>query len=69
VRALWFVLAGWWIGGVWVVVSWGLFLLPYPMLDAVAALIAKLPSVMTLAQPNPVSSSLRSQPEVAASAH
>ena len=69
VRVLWFVLVGWWAGGVWVVVSWGLFLLPYPMLDAVAALLGKLPSVMTLTQPNPVSSGLRSQPEAAASAH
>jgi len=51
VRVIWFVLAGWWLGGVWVVVSWSVFLLPYPLLDTVAALLAELPSVMTLAWP------------------
>jgi hypothetical protein len=51
VRAIWFVLAGWWLGGVWVVISWSPFLLPYPLLDTVAALLAEVPSVMTLAWP------------------
>ncbi len=51
-RVVWFVLVGWWLGVIWVIVSWGLFLLPYPMLDTVAALLAKLPSVMTLAMPD-----------------
>jgi uncharacterized membrane protein YccF (DUF307 family) len=51
VRIVWFVLVGWWLGGVWVVVSWSIFLLPYPFLDAVASLLDELPSVMTLAWP------------------
>jgi uncharacterized membrane protein YccF (DUF307 family) len=51
VRALWFVLVGWWLGALWVILSWSVFLAPYPFLDTVAALLAELPSVMTLAQP------------------
>jgi hypothetical protein len=51
VRALWFVLVGWWLGALWVILSWSGFLAPYPFLDTVAALLAELPSVMTLAQP------------------
>jgi hypothetical protein len=50
-RVVWFVLVGWWLGAVWVVLCWSLFLLPYPMLDAVRALLAEIPSVMTLAPP------------------
>ena len=50
-RAVFFVFVGWWLGGVWVVISWSVFLLPYPLLDTVASLLAELPSVMTLAWP------------------
>jgi uncharacterized membrane protein YccF (DUF307 family) len=67
VRVVWFVLVGWWLGVIWVMVSWGLFLLPYPMLDAVAALLAKLPSVMTLAWPDSAQSGNVARLEVAAS--
>jgi hypothetical protein len=34
-----------------VVLSWSVFLLPYPFLETVAALLEELPSVMTLAYP------------------
>ena len=51
VRVIWFVLVGWWLGAVWVVISWSVFLLPYPLLDTVASLLGELPSVMTLAWP------------------
>ena len=51
-RVVWFVIVGWWLGVVWVIISWSLFLLPYPMLHAVSAMLAKLPSVMTLAWPD-----------------
>jgi uncharacterized membrane protein YccF (DUF307 family) len=54
-RALWFVFVGWWLGAIWVVVSWSVFLAPYPFLDTVSDLLGELPSVMTLAQP-PLSS-------------
>jgi uncharacterized membrane protein YccF (DUF307 family) len=50
-RGVWFVLVGWWLGVVWVLVSWSVFLLPYPLFDTVSALLGELPSVMTLAQP------------------
>jgi uncharacterized membrane protein YccF (DUF307 family) len=50
-RVVWFVLVGWWLGAVWAVISWSVFLAPYPFLDTVAALLAELPSVMTLAYP------------------
>jgi hypothetical protein len=53
VHAIWFVLVGWWLGIIWVLLSWSVFLAPYPFLDTVAALLAELPSVMTLAQPPP----------------
>jgi uncharacterized membrane protein YccF (DUF307 family) len=58
-RALWFLLVGWWLGAIWVILSWSVFLAPYPFLDTVAALLAELPSVMTLSEPrsNPSSSS------------
>lgn len=51
VRVVWFILAGWWLGGVWVVISWTPFLLPYPLFDTVAALLREVPSTMTLALP------------------
>jgi len=50
-RALWFVLVGWWLGAIWVLLSWSVLLAPYPFLDTVHALLAELPSVMTLAYP------------------
>jgi hypothetical protein len=50
-RAVWFVLVGWWLGAVWVVVSWSVFLAPYPFLDTVREFLNELPSVMTLALP------------------
>jgi hypothetical protein len=49
VRSLWFVLVGWWLGAVWVVIAWSVFLAPYPFLDTVATLLEELPGVMTLA--------------------
>jgi hypothetical protein len=65
-RAVWFVFVGWWLGLGWVILTWSLFLLPYPMLDAVAALLAKVPSVLTLAwQPTPTGTT--HQPEAVAS--
>lgn len=51
-RVLWFVLVGWWLGALWVLLSWSVFLAPYPFLDTVAALLDELPSVMTLAYPD-----------------
>jgi uncharacterized membrane protein YccF (DUF307 family) len=55
VRVVWFVIAGWWLGAVWVVISWSPFLLPYyPLFDTVAALLGEVPSVMTLAWPESV---------------
>jgi hypothetical protein len=50
-RAIWFVLVGWWLGALWVVLAWSVFLMPYPFLDTVRALLDELPSVMTLAAP------------------
>ena len=50
-RAAWFVLVGWWLGGVWTVLAWSVLLLPYPVPDLIRKLLADLPSVMTLAQP------------------
>jgi hypothetical protein len=52
VRVLWFVFVGWWLGALWVILSWSVFLAPYPFLDTVSALLAELPSVMTLAYPD-----------------
>jgi uncharacterized membrane protein YccF (DUF307 family) len=52
VRVVWFVLVGWWLGAVWVVISWSPFLLPYPLFDTVAGLLGEVPCTMTLAMPN-----------------
>ena len=65
-RVVWFVLVGWWLGGGWVVLSWSLFLLPYPILEAVAALLDELPTVMTLAWPESAHHGAASEPEAAA---
>jgi uncharacterized membrane protein YccF (DUF307 family) len=51
IRIVWFVLAGWWLGGVWVVLSWSVLLAPYPFPATVAALLEELPGVMVLAGP------------------
>jgi hypothetical protein len=51
VRVLWFILIGWWLGAIWVVLSWSVFLAPYPFLETVRSLLDELPSVMTLAVP------------------
>jgi uncharacterized membrane protein YccF (DUF307 family) len=63
-RAVWFVFVGWWLGAAWVVLAWTLFLLPYPMLDAVGGLLARVPSVMTLAWRATAPSSAVPQAEV-----
>ena len=52
-RVIWFVLVGWWAGGIWVVIAWSVLLLPYPLLDLIRDLLHELPSVMTLAWPKP----------------
>ncbi len=67
VRVVWFVFVGWWLGLGWVILTWSLFLFPYPMLDAVATLLAKVPSVMTLAWPVTAPIGTTPQREVAAS--
>jgi hypothetical protein len=51
VRAVWFVLVGWWLGALWVLLAWSVFLAPYPFFHVVAGLLDELPSVMTLAYP------------------
>src|SRR5262249_20271910 len=51
-RIVWFLLAGWWLGGIWVILCWSFFILPYPMLDTVRTLLDQVPSVMTLALPS-----------------
>jgi hypothetical protein len=48
-RAAWFVLVGWWLGGIWVIGAWSVFLAPYPFLDTVRSILGELPTVMTLA--------------------
>src|SRR5262249_19556159 len=55
-RVVWFVLIGWWAGGVWVVIAWSVLLFPYPLLDLIRSLLDDLPSVMTLAYPQPQAS-------------
>ena len=52
-RAAWFVFVGWWLGGLWTLLAWSVLLLPYPFPDLIRTLLADLPSVMTLAQPEP----------------
>jgi uncharacterized membrane protein YccF (DUF307 family) len=52
-RVLWFLFVGWWLGAIWVVLSWSVFLAPYPFLGTVSSLLEELPSVMTLADPAP----------------
>jgi hypothetical protein len=52
VRALWFVCVGWWFGAIWVLISWSVFLAPYPFLDTVATLLDEVPTAMTLAYPD-----------------
>jgi uncharacterized membrane protein YccF (DUF307 family) len=51
VRVIWFLLVGWWLGALWLLLSWSVFLLPYPLPEAVETLLTELPSVMTLAWP------------------
>ena len=53
-RVFWFVLIGWWLGAVWVLLSWSVFLAPYPFLETVNAMLGELPSIMTLAYPEQV---------------
>jgi hypothetical protein len=48
-RAAWFVLVGWWLGGLWTLLAWSVLLLPYPFPELIRKLLADLPSVMTLA--------------------
>ncbi len=52
-RVVWFVLVGWWLGAIWVIIAWSVLLLPYPFLDAIRGLLDELPSVMTLAWHEP----------------
>ena len=52
-RVVWFVFVGWWLGAIWVVLSWAILLAPYPFLDTIKELLSELPSVMTLATPAP----------------
>ena len=54
-RVAWFVFLGWWLGGLWTMLAWSVLLLPYPFPDLIRTLLADLPSVMTLAQPDGVS--------------
>jgi uncharacterized membrane protein YccF (DUF307 family) len=50
-RVVWFVLVGWWLGLLWVILAWSVLLLPYPFPHLIRALLADLSSVMTLAYP------------------
>jgi uncharacterized membrane protein YccF (DUF307 family) len=52
-RVVWFSCVGWWLGAIWVVLSWAILLAPYPFLDTIRELLSELPSVMTLATPTP----------------
>ena len=51
-RTIWFVFVGWWLGGLWTILAWSVLLLPYPFPDLIRKLLADLPSVMTLGQPD-----------------
>lgn len=51
-RAVWFILVGWWLGGLWTLLAWSVLLLPYPFPDLIRKLLADLPSVMTLGPPD-----------------
>jgi uncharacterized membrane protein YccF (DUF307 family) len=51
-RAVWFIFVGWWLGALWTGLAWSVLLLPYPFPDLIRSLLADLPSVMTLAQPD-----------------
>ena len=51
-RIVWFVLVGWWLGLIWVVIAWSVLLLPYPFIGMIRDLLADLPSVMTLGMPD-----------------
>lgn len=51
-RVGWFVLVGWWLGGLWTLLAWSVLLLPYPFPDLIRKLLGDLPSVMTLGRPD-----------------
>jgi uncharacterized membrane protein YccF (DUF307 family) len=51
-RTAWFILIGWWLGGVWTLLAWSVLLLPYPFPDLIRKLLNDLPSVMTLGPPD-----------------
>ena len=51
-RVGWFAFVGWWFGGVWTLLAWSVLLLPYPFPELIRKLLADLPSVMTLGQPD-----------------
>jgi uncharacterized membrane protein YccF (DUF307 family) len=51
-RIIWFVLVGWWLGAIWLLLSWSILLAPYPFPETVKAFLDDLPSVMTLAYPH-----------------
>ncbi len=50
-RVAWFVLVGWWLGGLWTLLAWSVLLLPYPFPDLIRKLLEDLPSVMLLGPP------------------
>ncbi len=52
IRTFWFVFVGWWLGGLWTLLAWSVLLLPYPFPELIRKLLADLPSVMTLGQPD-----------------
>jgi uncharacterized membrane protein YccF (DUF307 family) len=62
IRAVWFVLVGWWLGFLWVVLAWSVLLLPYPFPQLIRDLLADLPSVMTLAWPESAEQPSREAP-------
>jgi uncharacterized membrane protein YccF (DUF307 family) len=51
-RAAWFVFVGWWLGALWTGLAWSVLLLPYPFPELIRKLLADLPSVVTLGQPD-----------------